>query len=189
MRLLKTVLAIAVLAALVPVATSAANDGCPDVAPPPLEFGAPVYVDPTRAGGEPVIIAAEDGSLNMSAHAGTTHAYKDPKALAGVGDFAVGYYNQTLNWRSTDAGKTWSYVGTAGLHEGPHSALSTGFSDPGYAMDKNGNLYNVEIDLANIAVFVSNDDGQSWNLSNPQITAGDRPWMVAGDEPNEAFLY
>lgn len=188
MRMFKSLLVLVAIAALLPIAAKAA-DACPDLSPPPLRFDEPVYVDANRAGGEPVIIAAEDGSLNMSAHAGTTHAYKDPAALGGVGDFAVGYYNQTLNWRSVDGGKTWSYIGTAGLHEGPHSVLSTGFSDPGYAMDDHGTLYNVEIDLANVAVFASNDDGQSWNVANPEITAGDRPWVVGGDDEGEAFLY
>jgi hypothetical protein len=153
-----------------------------------LAFDAPVYVDPDRAGGEPVIIAAEDGSLLVSAHAGTTHAYKDPAALAGVDDFAVGYTNQTLNWRSTDGGRSWDYVGIAGLNAGPHSATSTGFSDPGFAMDDGGRIYNVEIDLANVAVFSSDDDGQSWAMANPNVAPGDRPW-VTGGSADEAFLF
>ena len=195
MRVLKALLTVAAVAALLPIAAGADGDLsglCPDaasVAPPPLEFAEPVYIDPNRAGGEPVIIAAEDGSLNVSAHAGTTHAFKDPAAAGGAGDFAVGYFNQTLNWRSTDGGQTWSYVGIAGLPAGPHSATSTGFSDPGYAIDGGGNIYNIEIDLANIAVFVSNDDGQSYNVANPEVTAGDRPWIVGGDQPGEAYLY
>jgi hypothetical protein len=153
-----------------------------------LAFDAPVYVDPDRAGGEPVIIAAEDGSLQLSAHAGTTHAYKDPAALAGADDFAVGYTNQTLNWRSDDGGRTWDYVGLAGTNTGPHSATSTGFSDPGYSMDDGGRIYNVEIDLANVAVFSSNDDGQSYALANPNVAPGDRPWMTGGSA-DEAFLF
>jgi hypothetical protein len=153
-----------------------------------LAFDEPVYVDPDRAGGEPVIIAAEDGSLLLSSHAGTTHAYKNPAALAGVDDFAVGYANQTLNWRSADGGRTWDYVGLAGLNAGPHSATSTGFSDPGFAIDDGGRVYNVEIDLANVAVFSSSDDGQSWAMANPNVAPGDRPWMTGGSA-EEAFLF
>ncbi|MBW3663272.1 MAG: hypothetical protein KY469_09255 [Actinobacteria bacterium] len=191
MRPSHIVLALAVIATAAPAhsVSTTASQACPELAPPQLEFDRPVYVDPNRAGGEPVIIAAEDGSLSMSAHAGTTHAYKNPEALGGVGDFAVGYYNQTLVWRSVDGGHTWSYTGTAGLHEGPHSVTSTGFSDPGFAMDDAGNLYNVEIDLANVAVYASNDDGQSWNVANPMVSAGDRPWLTGGNEDGEAFLF
>jgi hypothetical protein len=161
---------------------------CPTVEAPDVTFGEPRFIDPNRAGGEPVSVIAQDGSINVSAHAGTTHVYKDPAAAPGAGDFAIGYYNQTLNWRSIDGGKTWSYVGIAGLHEGPHSATSTGFSDPDFAMDQAGNIYNVEIDLANVAVFKSNDDGQSYLQANPEAWFGDRPWLTALEE-DEVFLY
>lgn len=161
---------------------------CPTVEAPAITFDEPRVIDPNRAGGEPVSVIAQDGSINVSAHAGTTHIYKDPNAVGGVGDFAIGYWNQTLNWRSTDGGKTWTYVGIAGLHEGPHSVTSTGFSDPDYAMDQAGNIYNVEIDLANVAVFKSNDDGQSYLTANPEAWFGDRPWLTALEE-DEVFLY
>ena len=161
---------------------------CPTVEAPDVSFGEPKFIDPNRAGGEPVSVIAQDGSINVSAHAGTTHVYKDPNAAPGAGDFVIGYYNQTLNWRSTDGGHTWSYVGLGGLHEGPHSLTSTGFSDPDFAMDQAGNIYNVEIDLANVAVFKSNDDGQSYLTANPEAWFGDRPWLTALEE-DEVFLY
>jgi len=155
---------------------------------PDVTFDSPVFIDRNRAGGEPVSVVAQDGSINVSAHAGTTHIYKNPDALPGVRDFLWGYTNQTLNWRSTDGGETWNYTGLAGTGQGPHSLLSTGFSDPDYAMDQDGNLYNVEIDLANDAVYKSTDDGQSWPVANPIAAPGDRPWLTAL-EPNEVFLY
>ena len=155
---------------------------------PDVTFGEPVFIDRNRAGGEPVSVVAQDGSINVSAHAGTTHIYKNPDALPGARDFLWGYTNQTLNWRSTDGGETWTYTGLAGTSEGPHSLLSTGFSDPDYAMDQAGNLYNVEIDLANDAVYKSTDDGQSWPIATPLAAPGDRPW-IAALEPNEVFLY
>lgn len=183
------VLAIGLAAALAPaVGVADPARSCPDLSPPPLSFAPKRTIDTNRAGGEPVIIAAEDGSLNVSAHAGTTHLYKDPFAGPGYYDFLVGYANQTLNWRSDDGGNSWQYVGTAGLPQGPHSLTSTGFSDPDYAMDLGGRIYNVEIDLANVAVFSSDDDGQSYNLANPFVTAGDRPW-VTGGEADEVYLY
>jgi hypothetical protein len=182
--------AAALAAGLLPLASaSRAAPSCPKrPVAKPLDFGKPSYIDENRAGGEPVSIVAQDGSLIVSAHAGTTHIYKDPAALPGAGDFAVGYTNQTLNWRSTDGGKTWQYVGLAGQPVGPHSPTSTGFSDPDLTMDAGGRIYNVEIDLANVAVFSSPDDGQSWPYANPVAASGDRPW-VTGAEEDEVFLY
>ncbi len=190
---LKLFLVGALVMGLLPVAGAARSSSpdCPSAAserPAPLSFKKPVYIDRDKAGGEPVSIVAQDGSIIVSAHAGTTHVYKDPEAAPGGGDFASSYYNQTLNWRSTNGGKTWKYVGTAGQETGPHSPTSTGFSDPDLSMDAGGNIYNVEIDLANVSVFASPDDGQSWPTANPVAASGDRPW-VTGAEDDEVFLY
>ena len=181
-------LVVGLVATLLPLGKVSLGAECPDVSPPPLEFDEPIFIDKTRAGGEPVSIVAQDGSISVSAHAGTTHIYKDPAAAGGVGDFALGYTNQTLNWRSTDDGKTWQYVGIPLLREGPHSPTSTGFSDPDYAIDAGGRIYNTEIDLANVAVFSSTDDGQSYPFANPEAASGDRPWLTGGDA-DEVFLY
>lgn len=184
-------LSCAVLAAGVPVAgiALAAPKACgSEVKTPPLAFADRVYVDRNRAGGEPVSVVAQDGSLSMSAHAGTTHIYKDPAALPGAGDFVNGYTNQTLNWRSTDGGKTWAYVGLNGTGQGPHTLASSGFSDPDYAIDAGGRIYNTEINLANVAVFSSGDDGQTYTRGNPEVTSGDRPWVTAG-AAEEVYLY
>jgi hypothetical protein len=185
----KILLVPALLAALLPLAGAHSETvNCPTPKTPPLKFGKPVYIDKGRAGGEPVSQVAQDGSIIVSAHAGTTHIYKDPNAAPGAGDFAGSYYNQTLNWRSTDGGKTWSYIGLAGAPAGPHSATSTGFSDPDLTMDAGGRIYNTEIDLANVSVYSSPDDGQSWPTANPIAASGDRPWLT-GAEAEEVFLY
>jgi hypothetical protein len=184
-------LALLALTAGIPAVVIAQEPICPtpeDFAPPPLAFNAPKYIDTAKAGGEPVSIVAQDGSISVSAHAGTTHLYKNPNAAGGAGDFAVGYANQTLNWRSEDGGNSWQYVGTMGAPAGPHSPTSTGFSDPDFAMDQGGKIYNTEIDLANVAVFSSNDDGQSYAFATPEVSSGDRPWLAA-NEPDEVFLY
>ncbi|HYH27471.1 MAG TPA: hypothetical protein VEA19_01700, partial [Actinomycetota bacterium] len=175
----------------VPLSATAQEPTCPspeEFMPPEISFSQPKYIDTAKAGGEPVSIIAQDGSINVSAHAGTTHIYKNPDAAGGAGDFVVGYANQTLNWRSEDGGNTWQYVGTMGAPAGPHSATSTGFSDPDFAMDQAGKIYNTEIDLANVAVFSSNDDGQSYAFATPEVSSGDRPWLAA-NEPDEVFLY
>ncbi len=182
----------AVLVAGLPVATTAlgATAGCgSEVTAPPLAFNKRVYVDATRPGGEPVSVVAQDGSISVSSHGGTTHLYKDPESLAtGAAGIASTYENQTLNWRSTDNGKTWKYIGLAGTGAGPHSATSSGFSDPDYAIDAGGRIYNTEINLANVAVYSSGDDGQTYSRGNPEVTSGDRPWLTAGRK-DEAYLY
>ncbi|MGH2739399.1 MAG: hypothetical protein ACRDH6_02790 [Actinomycetota bacterium] len=190
-RRLPILLACSLLVALVPLAGAGAvkkRVACPTVKPPPVSFNEPIYIDRQRAGGEPVSVVAQDGSIVVSAHAGTTHIYKNPEALPGARDFAVGYFNQTLNWRSDDGGRTWQYIGVLGQREGPHTLTSTGFSDPDLTMDAGGRIYNVEIDLANDSVFSSVDDGQSFPFANPIPSPGDRPW-VTGGEAEEVYLY
>ncbi len=181
-----------VLAAGLPVATTAfgAAPACgSEIKGPPLAFGPKVFIDKVRPGGEPVSVVGQDGSISVSAHGGTTHVYKEPASVAaGAADVASTYTNQTLNWRSTDGGKTWKHIGLAGTERGPHSLTSTGFSDPDYAIDAGGRIYNTEIDLANVAVFSSGDDGQTYSRANPEVTSGDRPWLTAGRK-DEAYLY
>jgi hypothetical protein len=181
-----------VLAAGLPVATAAlgAPKSCgSDIHGPALAFKPRVYVDKVRPGGEPVSVVAQDGSISVSSHGGTTHLYKDPQSLAaGAADVASTYENQTLNWRSTDNGKTWKYIGLAGTGAGPHSATSTGFSDPDYAIDAGGRIYTTEINLAIVTVYSSGDDGQTYSRGNPEVTSGDRPWLTAGKK-DEAYLY
>jgi hypothetical protein len=180
MRMRALVVSLALLASGLVLPAMAATVTCPEVAPPQLGFGPVNYIDRARAGGEPVSVIAQDGAIVVSSHGGTTHLYKNPDAAAGAGDFAVGYTNQTLNWRSTDGGATWSFIGFAGAGAGPHSATSTGYSDPDLAMDAGGRIYNTEIDLANIAVYSSPDDGQSFPTGNPLVASGDRPWLTGG---------
>ena len=181
---------LAMLAVLLPSAGAVFAVDCPTAAAPaPLSFAPRTYIDRNRAGGEPVSVIAQDGSISVSSHAGTTHLYKNPESVAGGGqEFAYGYTNQTLNWRSDDNGQSWQFVGLAGLREGPHTATSTGFSDPDYGMDAGGRIYNVEIDLANVSVFSSTDDGQTYAFANPMAGSGDRPWVTGGDA-EEAILY
>jgi hypothetical protein len=185
----------ALIGAIPAVSAIAVEPVCPTVKAPNIQFDPPSYIDTKRAGGEPVSIVAQDGSIIVSAHAGSTHVYKDPNAAPGAGDFLIGYSNQTLHWRSTDGGKTWKYIGAFGQdlpagqgQFGPHTAQSTGFSDPDLAIDQGGRIYDVEINLANDAVFSSVDDGQSYPHGHPFVAPGDRPWLTAL-EADEIVLY
>lgn len=185
----RILLAGALLLGLLPAVSADAQEViCPTPKPPAVQFDGPTYIDTQRAGGEPVSVVAQDGSIIVSAHAGSTHVYKNPEALPGARDFAVGYFNQTLHWRSTDGGRTWEYVGLFGQREGPHTLTSTGFSDPDLTIDAGGRIYDTEIDLANVAVFSSVDDGQSFPFGNPEAASGDRPWLT-GQEADEVYLY
>jgi BNR/Asp-box repeat protein len=171
--------AIAILATLVGPslgrAASRAPSDCKIPAPAPLKFNKPVFIDQHLSGGEPVSVVAKDGSIVVGAHLGTTLAYL---RTAPDADFYTGYRNQTLVWRSTDNGKTWKRSEIA-PGSGGHSAMSTGFSDPDFARDAAGNLYGTEIDLANVSVFSSHDNGVTWPDANPIADSGDRPWLAA----------
>lgn len=170
----------ALLAGMVPIMPSAtaAPVRCPTVNPPSLSFGKPVYIDKTRPGGEPVSQVAQDGSIIVGGHASTSLYYKNPDAIGGASDYFSGYANQTYVWRSSDHGKTWKRIeAISGI--GAHTLTSTGFSDPDFAMDAAGTIYGTEIDLANVSVFASTDDGRSFPNGNPIAGSGDRPWLGA----------
>ncbi len=70
---------------------------------------------------------------------------------------------------------------------GPTSPFGLGFSDPDWTTDEGGWLYNTGIDLANDAVFASNDGGRSFPVGNNNCHSGDRPWL-AGGTAGEVFL-
>jgi photosystem II stability/assembly factor-like uncharacterized protein len=165
------------------VASSAAAEPCAPPDPPALRFHTPVFVDQHRPGGEPVTVIANDGSIIYSAHLGTTLAYlrtyPDPEWVAD-------YRNQTPIWRSTDDGTTWDRIEMLPL-QNMHTATSTGFSDPDFAIDAAGTIYGTEIDLANVSVFSSRDNGQTWPDGDPLATSGDRPWLAARG-PDEVYL-
>ncbi|MFT6942502.1 MAG: hypothetical protein ACJA2F_000693, partial [Nitriliruptoraceae bacterium] len=91
---------------------------------------------------------------------------------------------------SDDDNETWDFVPRT-----PVSGLgvvvgapATGFSDPEFAIDKNGTVYVSEINLANIAVSKSIDGGRSYELVNAvAFTSSDRQWMAA-DRGGELYM-
>lgn len=150
-----------------------------------MTFSIPTYVDMHRAGGEPSVVTAPDGSLLYAAHAGTTHFYSlevdDPTSEA----FFEQYRGQVYAWYSTDRGKTWQFVDRT---LPPDNAPGSGFSDPDFAIDAAGNVYLSEINLANVAMSKSTTNGRSYQLQNffaEDIT--DRQWSAAGPA-NVLFL-
>jgi hypothetical protein len=149
-------------------------------------FAPSVFVDTTLAGGEPsVAYAVKSGLLVYTSHAGTTHLFSSgiPGAPAESGGFLANYHNQVNIWTSADQGATWQVVpfGTA------INPLYTGFSDPDLTQDNAGNFYDTGIDLANDALFSSQNGGKTWPTGTPQCHEGDRPWL-AGGKANEVFL-
>jgi hypothetical protein len=150
-----------------------------------LSFSAPKYVDQTRAGGEPSVLAHPDGTLLYAAHAGTTHFYSlevdDPTSAA----FFQNYRGQVHAWYSVNHGKSWHFVDRV---LPPDNAPGSGFSDPDFAIDAAGNVYLSEINLVNVAVSKSTNAGHSYQLRNffaEDIT--DRQWSTAGPK-NVLFI-
>jgi hypothetical protein len=150
-----------------------------------MKFTTPSYVDTSRAGGEPSVFALPNGRLLYGAHAGTTHFYSleadDPNSSA----FVENYRGQTYYWYSDDRGKTWNFVDRT---LPPDGVAGSGFSDPDFAMDTAGNIYVSEINLLNVAVSKSTDQGESYELQNFfGMTVTDRQWKAAGPE-NVLFM-
>lgn len=163
-------------AAAIPASAQAASFG----------FTSPLYVDKTLAGGEPsVAYAVKSGLLVYTSHEGTTHLFTSgiAGAPAESGGWLGNYHNQVNIWTSADNGKTWQLVpfGTA------TNPFATGFSDPDLTQDDAGNIYNTGIDLANDAVFSSQNGGKTWPTGTPNCHEGDRPWL-AGGLANEVFM-
>jgi hypothetical protein len=151
----------------------------------PLSFSSPAYVDTTRAGGEPSVVAHPNGTLLYAAHAGTTHFYSlegdDPDSAA----FFENYRGQVHAWYSTNSGQSWQFVDRT---LPPDNAPGSGFSDPDFAIDAAGNVYLSEINLANVGMSKSTTGGKSYTLQNFFAeTITDRQWSAAGPA-NVLFL-
>jgi hypothetical protein len=173
--------------AFIAAALVAAGLGPATAAAAPLRFGEPQFIDMNLAGGEPLVFADPiHHTLLYTAHEGTTHLYRPGLASSTTFDFASGYRNQVNMWTSQDDGKTWKRVDFAAGF-GTNPAQNTGFSDPDLTQDAGGRIYNTGIDLANDALFSSNDGGLTWDRGTPQCHDGDRPWL-AGAHKDEVFL-
>lgn len=148
-----------------------------------MTFAPPKYIDPERAGGEPTIATHPDGTLLVGTHAGTTHVYGPGAVEEGEGDadgnraFAEHYDGRTYYYWSGDNGATWHFV-DRGLP--PAGLPASGFSDPDFAIDTDGNVFISEINLANVAMSRSSDAGRTYTLKNAAAqTIADRQWTEA----------
>jgi len=180
-------LALAAAGAGTGVAASPAGAAASCAVPAPT-FAPPTYVDTTRAGGEPQVATLANGRLLYSAHAGTTHFFAPESATLGTTIFADNYTGQTYVWTSDDHGATWQFRPRAVPTQGSGDVPLTGFSDPEVAQDSAGTVYFSEINLANVAVFASKDNGATYALKKLNgLTLTDRQWME-GDRPGEFYI-
>ena len=139
-------------------------------------------IDPSRAGGEPIVTTLDDGTLLWGSHAGTTHFYGPAAPDPGTAAFLQNYQGQTYQYFSEDNGKTWEFVPRTPINSAEQLAglPASGFSDPEFAVDAAGQVYISEINLANVAVSKSTDGGRTYGVANPlAFTSSDRQWMAA----------
>jgi hypothetical protein len=177
MRALRAVLFVPlVLALILPVAASAARPG----------YGPIQFVDRELAGGEPLVFYdAVHKSYIYTAHEGTTHLYRP--GLESPFEFVPNYRNQVNIWFSKNGGKSWTRDNYAGTGFQTPPAQNQGFSDPDLTQDAGGRVYNTGIDLANDALFSTNDGGVTWDRGTAQCHDGDRPWL-AGANRDQVFM-
>ena len=150
-----------------------------------IKFAKQTYVDKTRAGGEPSVDMAPDGTMLYGAHAGTTHFYTPTVADEDSAAFFQNYRGQAYYWWSKNNGKKWHFSDRT---VPPSGVPGSGFSDPDFAIDKAGQVYISEINLVNIAVSKSKDSGKSYELQNFfGMTVTDRQWKAA-DEKNVLYM-
>jgi hypothetical protein len=163
-----------------PTPTASASPSPTTGAGPPSNrtFDAPVVVDTDdlNSVAEPSIEIGPDGAIYVTGPQGVPSA-RAPAVAPGTGGLPGA--GGELIWRSDDAGKTFSFLGS---YDG---ALGGGDAD--MVASPNGKLYASGLNLACIAVATSADRGESW-LTNPAgcvdgAGVADRQWNdVDGDE-------
>ncbi|HEX8075473.1 MAG TPA: hypothetical protein VF545_10880, partial [Thermoleophilaceae bacterium] len=172
--------------AVAAVAVAAMALGAAGAPAAPIQFAKPVFVDRELAGGEPLVIADDaHHTLIYTAHEGTTHLYRN--GVTYPADFVANYRNQVNIWVSKDGGRSWERDNFDGTGFATNPIQNQGFSDPDLTQDEGGRVYNTGIDLANDALFSTNDGGYTWDRGTIQCHDGDRPWL-AGGKKDEVFL-
>ncbi|MEA3201662.1 MAG: hypothetical protein QOE90_3090 [Thermoplasmata archaeon] len=165
------------------------------IAGAPAVFGKAQIIDTVRAGGEPAVVVTPKGTILVATHPGYTH-FTDPDP-----DLVLENSAQTYMWRSTDQGKTWSYVGLPMVNAGPRNAVPS-ISDPDFSVAKDGTIYYSDLWLVDLSAQMSTDDGQTWLPGQPVVAhqptsddplngnqgTEDRNWIAAGNASGEVYL-
>jgi hypothetical protein len=160
----------------------------PSAAADPLSFMPAQYIDETFPGGEPVLqVDTLHHTIVYSSHEGTTHLYRQGLPSSETLQFFSQYRNQTKMWVSKDNGATFKRVDFNGTGFATDPTKNSGFSDPDFAQDEGGRIYNTGINLANDALFSSGDGGTTWDKGTLLCSSADRPWL-AGGKKDEAFM-
>lgn len=125
-----------------------------------------------------------DGSLNTDA---------EPQIRSDAdGNFYIsserGLGGGTDAWKSTDGGKTYTYLGQPNaLSQTQNLGVAPGGGDTDVAVapEKNAdgfyNVYVASLSLANVDVSTSKDGGKSWatNYASASVPVDDREWIAA----------
>lgn len=150
-------------------------------------FTAPLLIDDTRAGGEPVIAITHQGHILVSAHPGFTHYHPSSDNPAATTDLVTPFAGQSYMWRSTDNGTTWTPLGLPAVGpvpanpNGPRSA-GLGVSDPEFTVMQDGTICFTDLEnLAMSSTSCSSDDGLTWMPGNPVASGAptDRQWLAS----------
>ena len=89
---------------------------------------------------------------------------------------AIGDSNGPLEWHSYDGGKTWSQPVPFDT-SGPERGL-----DQDIAVNTNGDLLAVDLDVAWASVQISKDQGKTFNAGTQTAFEDDRPWITAAGQ-------
>lgn len=163
---------------------------------PPLAFGPAVAMDQPTGGAEPNLAVASDGTLWITAVAGSQERSNHETGAAWL-------------WRSTDEGATWETL-RAPMRETPLGSVPMtrrpfGSSDADVVTSPDGWVYYTDWwnwgapvagtpRAGNYLVERSSDGGKTWTSASVTTMHGltgavDRQWLVAGEDGFVALFY
>jgi hypothetical protein len=131
-------------------------------------FAPPVAVDDSRPASEPGIMVDPLGRIFVNA----------PPGLPGP----------SYVWRSDDGGSTFVFAGPGTVGASPGgTGVVIGGGDSNLSADAAGNLYFIDLWLANSSTAVSLDGGINW-FGQPfgTVPIQDRPWLAADPDAKRA---
>ncbi|HET7481487.1 MAG TPA: sialidase family protein [Actinomycetota bacterium] len=130
-----------------------------------------VSADDSQTAAEPSIRAARDGNLYIVAPTGLGGARTQEGGSGG-----------DLIWRSTDRGKTWTYLGSYDQ--------AAGGGDADIAVDRSGVLWGSGLTIANTTAAISTNEGDMWcvNPVGSLDSVVDRQWIETYKSEPFAFM-